>query len=93
MAVLFHIVFLPLFVFGARPAIFPPVFGSQIYEISIGLLLGISTGLIGCSAAMMVPELVRDSARERAGFLSTLCLVSGLFTGSLVAIPLGELFE
>ena len=42
---------------------------------------------------MLTPELVDRDAQERAGFVSTLCLVSGLFSGAVLAIPLANVVE
>ena len=93
---IFQSLFPFLFWLALKPSTFDndtlqTIFGSDEFDISIAVLLGISTGYIGCCAMMLGPQRVEEHERETAGMLDTFFLICGLFGGSLVGLLLQHL--
>jgi hypothetical protein len=93
-ATIFHLIFIPIFVFIAnKPSMdgFFAVFGTDQFAFVIVLLLGTCTGYISCSAMMLGPSCVESKDRVAAGQMMSICLMFGLFAGSMLGLYLSTL--
>merc|ERR550514_1430461 len=85
--VLLRFAFIPLFIIGQRaPDLAPLLCGSDLGRFALMALMSTTNGVSGSMAMAAGPHLVDMKDRERASSLMCLGLVSGIFTGSLLAI-------
>eukprot|EP00933_Yihiella_yeosuensis_P041171 TRINITY_DN35591_c0_g1_i3.p1 TRINITY_DN35591_c0_g1~~TRINITY_DN35591_c0_g1_i3.p1 ORF type:complete len:509 (+),score=58.03 TRINITY_DN35591_c0_g1_i3:209-1528(+) len=84
--VLLRFIFIPLFMFGQRIPDASPVWGSDIGRFSLCLAFAVSNGLVASLAMMFGPASCRNvDDKELAGIAMSATMVTGIFTGTLVA--------
>lgn len=82
-AAICHVLMVPAFVLRD---VYPVALG-DIYAFAIVVILGLTTGYIGCSSMMLGPaQCSNGREREMAGTLDTLFLVGGLSLGSILGM-------
>jgi hypothetical protein len=62
------------------------VLGNDFVKIATVLLLGISTGFSGTCCMIVAPSMVKKFFREWAAQMMSLCLITGLFAGSVSGV-------
>ena len=64
---------------------------SPVVKITNLLVVGFTNGFISTQCAIQAPQFVVQEQREQIGMFVGLAIVSGVFLGSMVAIPVGEI--
>ena len=84
--ILVRVVFLPLFVLCNYPRviIYDPI------PIVFAALFSLSGGYLASSSMMIIPTLVEPQERELAGMISNVCLLFGIFLGSMIGFGFGS---
>ena len=92
--VLAHSGYVLLFLLLLRPEALPTPLRGDAAPLLVSLSFGVSTGFLGCVALNLAaahPALVRQADKERAGTVSSFCLMMGLSAGSVSGLAIRSL--
>jgi len=93
---LVDLAFIPAFVLVARrPDLDGPLgfLGTDQFALGLVSLLGLATGYLTCSAMMLGPGCVAPRDKVLAGQMMTVCLMLGLFAGSMLGLALSMAYS
>ncbi|GMI32234.1 hypothetical protein TeGR_g5630 [Tetraparma gracilis] len=65
-------------------------FGNDYTKLATVTLLGILTGYAATCCLMVAPAMVKSKFKETAAQMMSLCLIAGLFVGSVVGVVISE---
>ena len=90
--VLLHLCFIPAFLLMvSKPPQLASLLKSDAVPLTIVLLLGVSTGYIGCMCLSLAAERGTTAAqKEMAGMVSSFALMVGLSAGSALGLALSN---
>lgn len=92
--VLGHSCYVFLFVLMLKPASLPPLLRGDAFPLLVSLSFGVSTGFLGCVCLNLAadhPSLAKQADKERAGIVSSFCLMMGLSVGSVSGLAIRSL--